>query len=154
LAVCPLGEPLVECPFGGSVRPGKDGKLFGFVGGDAPGVARARPPLDQMCRRLEHCGPIDAGSRMKRAINLPLFVCWQVLGEALLLYRSLNLDSERLIAVNPDGARLAQHAREFVERCAGEVPLPGGGAARVASALVSGHRRRLRRRCASETDQK
>lgn len=67
-------------------------------GGDAPDVVRAGPRLDQMCRRVEHCCPIGAGSRMKRAINLPLLVFVQALGEALLLCRSLKLDSERLMS--------------------------------------------------------
>ena len=39
---------------------------------------------------------------MKLAVNLPLYVYWQALGEALLLCRSLNLDPERLISILSD----------------------------------------------------
>jgi len=46
------GAALVDCPVGGSVGPAKEGKLFGFVGGDAGDVARARPILEQLCRRV------------------------------------------------------------------------------------------------------
>jgi 3-hydroxyisobutyrate dehydrogenase len=46
------GAALIECPVGGTVGPAKEGKLFGFVGGKADDVARAKPVLDQLCRRL------------------------------------------------------------------------------------------------------
>lgn len=96
------GAAMIDCPVGGTVGPAKDGKLFGFAGGEAADVARAKPLLDQMCRRVEHVGPIGAGARMKLAINLPLFVYWQALGEALLLCRSLNLEPERLMSILAD----------------------------------------------------
>ncbi len=56
------GAKIVECPVGGTIGPAKEGKLFGFVGGDAADVARAKPVLDQMCRRVEHVGPAGAGA--------------------------------------------------------------------------------------------
>src|SRR5438128_7846545 len=37
------GAALIECPVGGTVGPAKEGKLFGFVGGEASDVARAKP---------------------------------------------------------------------------------------------------------------
>src|SRR2546427_6138430 len=90
---------MVECPVGGTVGPARDGKLFGFVGGEAADIARARPLLDQLCRRVEHVGPIGAGASMKLAINLPLLVFWQAFGEALALCRSLGLDSARIVDI-------------------------------------------------------
>ena len=93
------GAALVDCPVGGSVGPARDGKLIGFVGGDAADVARAKPVLDQMCRRVEHVGPVGSGARMKLAINLPLLVYWQALGEALPLIKSLGLDPARAIDI-------------------------------------------------------
>src|SRR5438046_4369361 len=96
------GAAFVECPVGGTVGPAKDGKLFGFVGGEAPDVARARPLLEQMCRRIEHVGPVGAGASMKLAINLPLLVFWQAFGEALALVRPLGLDAARLVDIFSD----------------------------------------------------
>jgi 3-hydroxyisobutyrate dehydrogenase len=93
---------MVECPVGGTVGPAKDGKLFGFVGGEAADVARAKPLLDQLCRRVEHVGPIGAGASMKLAINLPLLVFWQAFGEALALCRALGLDSGRIVDIFAD----------------------------------------------------
>lgn len=93
------GGALVDCPVGGSVGPARDGKLFGFVGGADADVARAKPVLDQLCRRLEHVGPVGAGARMKLAINLPLMVYWQAFSEALALCAPLKLDPDRLISI-------------------------------------------------------
>jgi len=93
---------MVECPVGGTVGPAKDGKLFGFVGGEAADVARARPLLDQLCRRVEHVGPVGAGASMKLAINLPLLVFWQAFGEALALCRSLGLEPARIVDIFAD----------------------------------------------------
>jgi 3-hydroxyisobutyrate dehydrogenase len=96
------GAALIECPVGGTVGPAANGKLFGFVGGDAADVARAKPVLDQMCRRVEHVGPIGAGASMKLAINLPLLVFWQSFGEALSLCEQLGLDPARLVDIFSD----------------------------------------------------
>jgi len=96
------GATLIECPVGGTVGPAKDGKLFGFVGGEAVDVARARPLLEQLCRRVEHVGLIGAGTSMKLAINLPLLVFWQAFGEALALCRPLGLDAARVVDIFAD----------------------------------------------------
>jgi 3-hydroxyisobutyrate dehydrogenase len=96
------GGAIVDCPVGGTVGPARDGKLLGFVGGESGDVARAKPVLDQLCRRVEHVGPIGSGARMKLAINLPLLVYWQALGEALLLIKSLGLDPARVMDILSD----------------------------------------------------
>ena len=96
------GGKIIECPVGGTIGPAKEGKLFGFVGGETADVARAKPVLEQMCRRFEHVGPIGAGARFKLAINLPLLVYWQALGEALSLVRDLGLDPNRLMDILAD----------------------------------------------------
>src|SRR5262249_20074122 len=99
------GAAMIECPVGGTTGPAKDGKLFGFVGGDAADFSRAKPLLEQMCRRIEHVGPVGpvgAGASMKLAINLPLLVFWQAFGEALALVRPLGLDAARLVDIFGD----------------------------------------------------
>ena len=96
------GGAMIECPVGGTVGPAREGKLFGLVGGEAADVERARPLLAQMCRRVEHVGPLGAGASMKLAINLPLLVYWQALGEALALAAPAGLDPARLINILAD----------------------------------------------------
>jgi 3-hydroxyisobutyrate dehydrogenase len=96
------GAAFIECPVGGTVGPAREGRLFGFVGGEAAEVAQARPILEQLCRRVEHVGPVGAGASMKLAINLPLIVYWQALGEALSLIKHLNLDPARAMDMLAD----------------------------------------------------
>src|SRR6202158_2960354 len=73
----------IECPVSGSIPPARSGALVGFAGGDAAAFARGQPLLAQLCRRVEHVGPLGAGSRMKLAANLLLVVFWETLGESL-----------------------------------------------------------------------
>ena len=103
-AVLQQGAAFVESPVGGSTAPAKEGKLFGFVGGTKADVTRAMPLLEQMCRRIEHVGELGSGSMIKLAVNLPLLVYWQALGEALAICKPLNLPADRLIDILSDTA--------------------------------------------------
>jgi 3-hydroxyisobutyrate dehydrogenase len=96
------GASLVECPVGGSTGPARQGKLIGLMGAEPADAARAKPILDQLCRRLEHCGPVGSGAVMKLTINMPLMIYWQALGEALALCRPLGLDPVRIMDLLSD----------------------------------------------------
>lgn len=96
------GAAFVECPVGGTTMPARQGRLIGLVGGAPADVARARPLLEQLCRRIEHVGPVGAGASMKLAINLPLLVAYQALGEAYTLCGHLGLDNAALIELFSD----------------------------------------------------
>jgi 3-hydroxyisobutyrate dehydrogenase len=91
------GAAFVECPVGGSTAPARQGKLLGLMGAEAADAARAKPILDQLCRKVEHCGAVGAGSSMKLAINLPLMIGWQAYAEAFSLVRDLGWEPKRLI---------------------------------------------------------
>jgi 3-hydroxyisobutyrate dehydrogenase len=95
--VAARGAALVECPVGGTVGPARDGKLLGVAGGAAADFARAKPVLAQLCRRVEHVGPNGAGASMKLAINLPLAVYWEALGEALSLCVDAGIDTTLML---------------------------------------------------------
>jgi len=103
-SVLQQGAAFVECPVGGSTGPAKEGKLFGLVGGAKADLTRAMPVLEQLCRRTEHVGALGSGATMKLAINLPLLVYWQALGEALTICKPLNLSADRLIDILSDTA--------------------------------------------------
>ena len=98
------GAGFVECPVGGTVGPARQGKLIGLMGAEDGDAARARPLLEQLCRRLEHVGAVGNGALMKLAINLPLMVYWQALGEALALSRSVGMDPRRLVDLFADSS--------------------------------------------------
>lgn len=90
---------LVDCPVGGTIGPAREGKLLGLAGGTPGGFARARPILEQLCRRVDHLGPSGNGATMKLAINLPLIVYWEALGEALSLVRDAGIAPAKLLEI-------------------------------------------------------
>jgi 3-hydroxyisobutyrate dehydrogenase len=91
------GATFVECPVGGSTGPARQGKLLGLMGAQAADAARAMPVLEQLCRKIEHCGPVGAGASMKLAINLPLMVGWQAYAEAFAIARDVGWEPKRLL---------------------------------------------------------
>ena len=91
------GADFVECPVGGSTTPARQGKLLGLMGADDAAAARAHPILAELCRKVEHCGPVGAGSSKKLAINLPLMVAWQAYGEAFAIARDVGWPPKRLL---------------------------------------------------------
>jgi 3-hydroxyisobutyrate dehydrogenase len=124
------GAAFVECPVGGTTGPARQGKLIGLMGAESADAVRAKPLLDRLCRRLEHCGPVGSGATMKLAINLPLMVYWQALGEALALCRPLGLDPGRLIDLMSDTSGgpnvLKVRGPALVKMLNGEDPGPAG----------------------------
>ncbi len=107
------GAGFVECPVGGTTGPARQGKLFGFMGAEPADAARAKPILDQLCRRLEHVGPVGNGALAKFTINMPLMIYYQALGEALSMARPMGLAPERLLDIICDtsGAPTMMKAR-------------------------------------------
>ncbi len=93
------GASFVECPVGGTTGPARQGKLFGFMGAEPADAARAKPILEQLCRRVEHVGPVGNGALAKFTINMPLMIYYQALGEALSMARPLGLEPERLMDI-------------------------------------------------------
>jgi 3-hydroxyisobutyrate dehydrogenase len=91
------GAAYVECPVGGSVAPARAGKLLGLMGGEAVDVARARAVIDHMCRRALHAGAVGSGAVLKLAVNLPLMIYWQALGEQLALCKPLDIEPAELL---------------------------------------------------------
>lgn len=123
-----VGAALIDCPIGGSVGPASAGTLLGLAGGDVADVERARPLLAQLCRRIEHIGPIGAGATVKLAMNLTTQIYWQSFGEALALCAPLALAPERLMELfmeSSGAARVLQHrAADIVTGLAGREILP------------------------------
>jgi 3-hydroxyisobutyrate dehydrogenase len=96
------GAAFVECPVGGSTTPARSGQLVGLMGAEPADAARARGLLEQLCRRIDHCGPVGAGATVKLAINLPLMISWQAFGEAFALCRDLGIEPARLLNLFTD----------------------------------------------------
>jgi len=125
-AIARRGAGFIECPVSGSIPAARSGALVGFAGGEAPVFSRAQPLLLELCRRVEHVGPLGAGARMKLAANLLLAVFWQALGESLLLVEPSAMDAARAIDLLADSnigaAVLRTRAREIVGAINGDPP--------------------------------
>ena len=122
------GGGYVECPVSGSTGPAREGRLIGLAGGTLGDVARARPILEQLCRRIEHAGAVGSGASLKLAVNLPLVVYYQALGEAYSLCRHLGLDPERIVDLFSDtsgGANILKARGAMIAKgMSGDEPQP------------------------------
>lgn len=118
------GGRYIECPVGGSVQPALNGQLLGLVGGDQDVVDEARSVLNQLCRRLDHVGNIGAGASMKLAVNLPLVVYWESVGEALAIAKHAGID--------------LSHAADILADTSGTIKVAPGRLPRIADIANGG----------------
>lgn len=102
--VVAAGCGYLECPVGGTVGPALKGMLLGMAGGADTSWDRARPVLEGLCKRVEHLGPVGAGSAMKLAVNLPLAIYWAALGEAMGLLKGQGLSGSVVASVLADSS--------------------------------------------------
>ncbi len=120
------GARLLECPVGGTVGPARDGKLLGLAAGDSAAFARAKPLLEQLCRRVYYLGPSGCGAAMKLAINLPLAVYWEALREAMSLIADTGIDPAQALAIMQESSgganALKNRAAKIVTALAGGTP--------------------------------
>lgn len=98
------GGDFVDCPVGGTVAPALKGQLLGMAGGTDDAFARAKPILEQLCRRVEHLGQAGSGAQMKLAINLPLAIYWQTLAEAMTLLEGAGIPTEKAVSLIADSS--------------------------------------------------
>lgn len=122
------GAGFIECPVGGTVGPALKGQLLGMAGGSAADFERARPMLEALCKRVELMGDVGAGSSMKLAVNLPLAIYWQTLGEALHMVDGLALDGARFVSIIADssaGPTVLKNRAEVVAKAIDGSDQPG-----------------------------
>lgn len=98
------GSHFVDCPVGGTIVPALKGQLLGMAGGTIEDFERARPILEQLCRRVEHMGSVGSGSHMKLAVNLPLIIYWKTLSESLAMLKESGIPIEKAISVIADSS--------------------------------------------------
>ncbi|MDA1135144.1 MAG: NAD(P)-dependent oxidoreductase [Proteobacteria bacterium] len=110
-----LNGSFIECPVGGSTKPARDGNLFGLVGGDKKTFYKIEHILKLICRRCEYLGEIGKGASMKLAINLPLMVYWQALGEAMSIATNSGIKFEKALDIMIDSSGAAKVAHLKVD---------------------------------------
>lgn len=139
------GGAFLECPVGGSVAPARQGNLLGMAGGTPAAWKRAKPVLEQLCRKVERVGPVGAGTTMKLAINLPLLTYFEALGEAISLSESAGIKrtlAAEFLAESSGAAKVASARIPGIMDAVGgklhkEVNFDIAGAAKDAALMVS-----------------
>ena len=108
-----LNGKFIECPVGGSTKPARDGNLLGLVGGNEKTFHEVEYILKMICRRYEYLGEVGKGASMKLAINLPLMVYWQSLGEAMsiAINSGINFDQALDIMMDSSGSAKVAHLK-------------------------------------------
>jgi 3-hydroxyisobutyrate dehydrogenase len=95
--VAARGAQLIEAPVLGTIPQARNGTLFAMVGGQPEDVARARPVLEKLTRRIVHLGPSGSGYAMKLAANLGLGAYIQALAESLALGARHGLTLDQML---------------------------------------------------------
>jgi 3-hydroxyisobutyrate dehydrogenase len=119
-AVTARGASLVDAPVSGSLGPAREGKLLVLAGGEAADVERVRPVLELFSRRIVYTGPSASGTAMKLAIQLPIYVYWQALGEALGIGTRAGLAIDDMLAIIGDSPAALAMLKQKVPVVLGE----------------------------------
>jgi 3-hydroxyisobutyrate dehydrogenase-like beta-hydroxyacid dehydrogenase len=92
----PAGVAVVDAAVSGGPMGAAEGRLAVLAGGDVEAVDRCREPFGRWAGRVEHFGPVGAGTRAKLARNLVTYVSYAAVGEGLRLAAAAGVDVHRL----------------------------------------------------------
>jgi 3-hydroxyisobutyrate dehydrogenase len=94
-----LGLSLVDAPVSGGVPRAMDAALTIMIGGEASAIARARPVLELLGKRLFEVGALGAGHAMKALNNYVSAAAFEATSEALLIGKAFGIDPTQLIDI-------------------------------------------------------
>jgi 3-hydroxyisobutyrate dehydrogenase len=110
----------VDAPVSGGVEGAANGTLTLFCGGSSDAVARARPVLEQLGRRIEHLGPTGAGQVTKAVNQVVLAGTYLGVAEGIAMAEAAGLDPATVVAAIEQGAAaswvLSNRATNMVNR--------------------------------------
>ena len=89
----------VDAPVSGGTGGAKGATLTFMCGGDAKAFAAAKPVLEQMGKKIVHCGGAGAGQGVKICNNMVLAISMIGLGEAFALAEKLGLSHQAVFDV-------------------------------------------------------
>ena len=110
----------VDAPVSGGIEGAANGTLTLFCGGSAEAVAKARPVLEQLGRRIEHLGPTGAGQVTKAVNQVVLAGNYLGVAEGIAMAEAAGLDPSVVVAAIEQGAAaswvLSNRAANMVAR--------------------------------------
>jgi 3-hydroxyisobutyrate dehydrogenase len=86
------GVTMVDAPVSGAEAGAIAAELVFMVGGEPGSVARVKPLLDVLGRKMFHLGPVGAGHAMKSINNLITSVTFLATAEGLVIGKAYGLD--------------------------------------------------------------
>jgi 3-hydroxyisobutyrate dehydrogenase len=96
----PHGVALVDAPVSGGTKGAQDGTLTIMIGGDdEAAVARAKPILECMGKRLFDTGPLGSGHAMKALNNYVAATGFAAASEALIVGERFGLDPKTMVDI-------------------------------------------------------
>jgi 3-hydroxyisobutyrate dehydrogenase len=98
-ALAERGVAMVDAPVSGAQWGAQEANLVFMVGGSAADVARVRPLLELMGRRVHHVGALGAGHAMKCINNLITAITFSATMEGLVLGKRVGLDPAAMVEV-------------------------------------------------------
>jgi 3-hydroxyisobutyrate dehydrogenase len=90
------GMGWIDAPVSGGTKGAEEGTLAVMAGGNAADIARVRPYVLAMARRLTHMGPIGAGQTTKLCNQVIVGCAMAVLAEATRLASNAGIDAGKL----------------------------------------------------------
>ena len=93
------GLPSVDAPVSGGTAGAKGATLTFMAGGTAQAFAAAKPVLENMGKRIVHCGEAGAGQATKICNNMMLAISMIGVSEAFVLAEKLGLSKQALFDV-------------------------------------------------------
>jgi len=93
------GLSMIDAPVSGGVGGATSATLTFMVGGDEASVARARPMLETMGKRIVHAGEAGAGQAAKICNNMILGISMIAVAEAFVLAETLGLSHQALFDI-------------------------------------------------------
>ena len=110
----------VDAPLSGGAEGAANGTLTFFCGGSDEAVARARPVLEHLGRRIEHLGPSGAGQVTKAVNQVVLAGTFLGVAEGVAMAEAAGLDAAAVVAAIEQGAAaswvLSNRAQNMVRR--------------------------------------
>jgi 3-hydroxyisobutyrate dehydrogenase/glyoxylate/succinic semialdehyde reductase len=113
------GVRFLDAPVAGTKGPAESGDLLFLVGGPEDDLAKVRPLLDCMGRKVLHLGGAGQGAAMKMLFNLMLGSAMAAFGEALALGSALGFNAENLgetLGAAPVTAPFLKMKQEMIAR--------------------------------------
>lgn len=97
--VAARGAAMIDAPVSGGVRGANEATLSIMVGGAPADLARARPILEKLGKKIFHVGGIGTGHAMKLVNNVTSAACLLATAEAVVVALRAGIDPARAVEI-------------------------------------------------------